>query len=83
MSEQFQTENDRLHARLDHFEQAVLKLGEKIDRLLIGEQGNDGLLGRAVRIEEQYRGLRAFVAWLTVGITALAATLAPGWFKGH
>ena len=83
MSEQFQNERERYEARLDRIESNVQMLVEKIDRLLIGEHGNDGLIGRAARNEEQYRGIRAFVAWLTIGVLAMAAILAPGWFKGH
>ena len=73
--------------QLKRIEESVKTLNDKVDRLLVGSHGVDGLIGRVARVEDR-QGLLAWVAGVlaavTAGLTAaLASTILPGWFKQH
>lgn len=60
----------------------------KIDRLLIGNDGVDGLLSRMTRLETRLNGVVYLVGWVIVGIVgyviAAITHLTPSsWFKSH
>lgn len=75
------TETERFAVQLDRIEARGKATDEKIDRLLIGHRGDDGLIGRVAHLEHRQSSLRNWSATIAAAVAALAASLAPGWFR--
>lgn len=63
---------------LQRIEQRVNQLDQKIDRLLVGGPGDEGLLTRVARVEERQGRIAAFYAWVLAAGAAIMAWLIPG-----
>ncbi len=74
-------ETERLSKQLDRIEARGKATEDKLDRLLIGHRGDDGLIGRVAKIEHRQTSLRNWSAGIAAAVAALAASLAPGWFR--
>lgn len=72
-----------IESRLSAIQGDVREMRTKLDRLLVGENGTDGLFTRVVRVEDRQDALAWFCRWIGAAVAGLAAVIVPGWFKQH
>lgn len=67
--------------------QAIKELSEKFDRLMFGQNGDNGIVGRVGKIEEREKTRMSHIAGLWTGFVAIAAAvvgaIASGWRGGQ
>jgi hypothetical protein len=61
-----------LQDKLNSIQHDVRELKSTVERLIVGHDGNDGLIPRVTRHDEQIGSSRRFLAWLTACFVGLA-----------
>lgn len=61
--------------RLDAMQRDLSEIKQKLDRVLIGDEGHDGVIDRQARSEERIGSTRFFVGWLAAGVAGLWAAV--------
>jgi hypothetical protein len=64
-----------LKQQLKAIQLEIKELNAKVERLLVGENGHDGVIGRMTRQEERLSGTRGVVALLGAALTIVTVFL--------
>lgn len=75
--------DERSEASLKRIEDRVTRIDDKVDRLLIGGRGEEGLISRVARIEDRQSSVGTLCAWLAASFAALGAVVLPSWFRSQ
>ena len=64
-------------------ERRLQRIETKLDRIINGNSGQDGIFDRLTRIESRQGFLSCCYGWIVAGMMALGAMVIPGYFHGE